>query len=240
MNVLFSGWIVIQLVTRGESPKSIRIVDLRAPTRQDLKTGELRQVSFIKTDICDPNSVLEAFKAPWNDGREGDVSITVFHSGTFFCLYTFYFLILTSVIAANIRFWERVKALLHLSEIVNVRGTQNIIDACRAIGADILIYTSSASITTRSNQFWLLPWQSLPTRFVQVLDDESSIPECHELFFSNYAASKAHAERLVRGADKSPLLQHGILRTGCIRPGNGIYGPGGDVLAGAYLLQKIN
>ncbi|GJJ09489.1 hypothetical protein Clacol_003712 [Clathrus columnatus] len=173
-------------------------------------------------DISDSNSVLDAFKAPWNDGRGDDVPITVFHS------------------AANIRFWERVKALLHLSNFVNVRGTQNIIDGCHNIGADILIYTSSASITTRSNQFWMLPWKKFPERFIQILDDDTPIPTEHELFFSNYAASKAYAERLVREADKSPIPRGRLLRTGCIRPGNGIYGPGGDILAGAYLVRKIN
>jgi len=30
------------------------------------------------------------------------------------------------------------------------------------------------------------------------------------------------------------------LRTGCLRPGNGIFGPGGDILCGAYLVRKNN
>lgn len=230
-------------MARGENPRSVRIADIRAPTRQDLRTGDLTQVSFIKTDISDPSSVLEAFKAPWNDGREGDVPITVFHSGNWICtIPTINFPFLTRLTtAANIRFWERVKSLLHLSEFVNVRGTENIIHACRVVGADILVYTSSASVTTHSNRFWLLPWQKCPERYIQILSDESPIPPKHEFFFSNYAASKACAERSVREAHKTPLhSQRGVLRTGCIRPGNGIYGPGGDILAGAYLVRKTN
>jgi len=41
----------------------------------------------------------------------------------------------------------------------------------------------------------------------------------------------------VRSADGTPSGP-GVLRTGCIRPGNGIYGPGGDLLCGAYLVRR--
>ncbi|KAG6007250.1 hypothetical protein E4U21_006168 [Claviceps maximensis] len=60
-----------------------------------------------------------------------------------------------------------------------------------------------------------------PRGYAQVLDETDFAAEPKPDFPSNYARSKAEAERLVCGAD-SPA---GVFRTGCIRPGNGIYGP---------------
>ncbi|KAF8527946.1 NAD(P)-binding protein [Hysterangium stoloniferum] len=217
-----SGWIVIQLIARGEDPKRIRIIDIRAPTRQDLTTGTASQVAFYKANIGNYEEVLSGFTAPWDDGETSECPVTVFHS------------------AANIRFWERAISLLPLSTRVNVLGTQNVIRACHVIRANVLIYTSSASVATRSTRFWLWPWQKYPKGLVQVLDDDTPLPVKHNDFFSNYAASKAEAERLVRNADRAVLSNGNLLRTGCIRPGNGIYGPGGDMLAGAYLVRKVN
>lgn len=76
---------------------------------------------------------------------------------------------------------------------------------------------------------------------MQVFNDDTPLPPQHNAYFSNYAVSKARAERLIREADKT-LLSHGggVLRTGCIRPGNGIFGPGGDALAGAHLVEQNN
>ncbi|KIJ51055.1 hypothetical protein M422DRAFT_74407 [Sphaerobolus stellatus SS14] len=216
------SWIVLQLLERGEDPKKIRIVDIRAPTRQDLTTGKAKEVRFVKADVSSPLEVIAAFLTPWEDGIEGYAPTTVFHS------------------VANIRFWERCKFLLGRSEWINLRGTKNVVAAARAVGADVLVYTSTASVTTRANRFWVFPWERYPKHFVQVLNDESPLPQTHYEFFSNYAASKAKAEKLVRDAHKTKLPQGGILRTGCIRPGNGVYGPGGDTLVGAYLVLKTN
>jgi nucleoside-diphosphate-sugar epimerase len=130
--------------------------------------------------------------------------------------------------------------LLPLSNYVNVNGTQNVLAACRTIGATVLIYTSSAAVTTRRTRFWVWPWQKYPKDFVQVLNDDSPLPPQHNAYFSNYAVSKARAERLIREADKTLLPHGGVLRTGCIRPGNGIFGPGGDALAGAHLVDQEN
>ncbi|KIJ63172.1 hypothetical protein HYDPIDRAFT_176195 [Hydnomerulius pinastri MD-312] len=219
------GWIVLQLLQRGEDPKRIRILDIRAPTRPDLRTGDAQHVAFFKVDISDEEAVSEAFKAPWPDRAVSgeEPQITIFHT------------------AANIRFYERLLALLPRSAKVNHHGTNNIIDSSKDIGASTLIYTSSASITVRRSRFWLWPWEKQPQFFVQVLnDDDNLIPKHHDHFFSNYAASKVLAERAVRAADKSPSGQSRTLRTGCIRPGNGVFGPGGDMLCGAYLVRRDN
>ena len=113
------------------------------------------------------------------------------------------------------------------------------IEGCAKIGASILVCTSSASIAVRRTRFWLWPWQRYPKDYVQVLDDDTPLPSRHEGYFSNYAVSKAAGERLVREADGTRVANGTLLRTGCIRPGNGVYGRG-DALAGSYLERGGN
>lgn len=85
-----AGWIVLQLLKRGEDPHRIRIIDLRAPTRQDLTTGRAAEVPFKQADVTSSEAVMAAFTAPWEDGEEGYVSTTVFHSGTFRLISDFF------------------------------------------------------------------------------------------------------------------------------------------------------
>ena len=167
----------------------------------------------------------EAFRKAWpDDGRapgEPEPELTVFHT------------------AATIRFFERHPDLLHLSEAVNVHGTQHVLDSARLVGARTFVSTSSGSVGVRSTRLWLFPWEKEPEFFTQVISDKNAPFKQHSHFFSNYAVSKLAAERNVRDADKSKS-GNGIIRTGCIRPGNGVFGPGGDLLAGAYLVKKYN
>ncbi|KAL6306081.1 NAD(P)-binding protein [Sparassis latifolia] len=220
------GWIVVHLLARGEDPRRIRVLDIRAPVRKDLTEGAAKDVDFLRVDMSDAQAVDAAFTKPWpTDSRasgEPEPELTVFHT------------------AAIIRFYERHPDLLRFSDNINVKGTQNILDAARRVGASTLVYTSSGSISVRRTRFWLWPWEMQPGYFVQAInDDDSLIPKQHDHFFSNYAVSKSRGEQLVRAAEKSPSGS-GVLRTGCIRPGNGIYGPGGDILIGLYLAQKKN
>ncbi|TFK75497.1 NAD(P)-binding protein [Pluteus cervinus] len=219
------GWIVNQLLERGENPKYIRIIDLRPPTRTDLLTGPALQIQFIPADITSPSSIQTAFTLPWPSGVPSDTEITVFHT------------------AANIRFYERHPSLLPFSSNVNVKGTQNVVEASKSIGATILIYTSSASVAVRRTNLFLWPWQKEPENFVQIINDSEEsenplLPRKHEEYFSNYAVSKITAEKYVRAADKSPTgTGNDMLRTGAIRPGNGVYGPG-DMFCDVYLIRK--
>lgn len=232
----------MQLLERGEDPRRIRVLDIRAPVRNDLITRG-KDIDFIMTDISDAAAVDAAFDAPWPDEENSGPSpqITVFHT------------------AANIRFYEKSELLLPNSAKVNVTGTQNIINAARRVGATALVYTSSGSVSVRSTRFLLWPWETEPPFFVQAInEDDAIIPRRHSDFFSNYAATKIAAERRVRAADKT-ASRDGVLRTGCIRPGNGVFGPGGDMLCGkfygqaqstltnekkkhtgAYLVRKVN
>ena len=218
------GWIVLQLLQRGEDPKRIRVLDIRPPTRRDLLTGLAARVAFLQVDISNAKAVDDAFRASWPDFDPSDPApeITVFHT------------------AASIRFYERHLALLSRSSKVNHEGTRNVINAARSIGVTVLIYTSSGSISVRRTRFWLWPWETQPNYFVQVInDDDNLISKHHDHFFSNYAASKVLGEREVRAADGTRSGE-ATLRTGCIRPGNGVFGPGGDMMCGACLVRKHN
>lgn len=217
------GWIVLHLLERGEDPRFIRIVDIRPPTRRDLLQGKAKEVRFVQADISNRASVNAAFEAPWPSSEIAHSPLTVFHT------------------ASIIRFYERHVALLRRSERVNVDGTQNVIDAAKAAGASVLVYTSSGSIAVRASHFLLWPWQKEPKFFVQAIkDDDNLTPKENTHYFSNYSRTKANAEKLVREADGSVSGSGSILKTGCIRPSNGVYGPGGDLLAGAYLVRKTN
>lgn len=203
---------MLHLLQRGEDARKIRILDIRPPSRPDLSVGDAQDVDFLQVDISDVDAVEAAFKKPWPASSDGigsaEPEITVFHT------------------AANIRFYERHPALLARSAKVNINGTRNIINAARSVGTTVLIQTSSGSVSVRSNRLWLWPWESEPKYFVQVLnDDDNLIPGRHEEFFSNYAATKVVGERIVREANGTSSGS-GILRTGCIRPSNGIFGPG--------------
>ncbi|KAI0360487.1 NAD(P)-binding protein [Trametes cingulata] len=188
--------------------------------------GPVTEVDFVHVDVTNAAAVEAAFRKPWPkttaDG-EPEPELTVFHT------------------AAIIRFYERDPSLQPYSDRVNVLGTRNVVEAARKVGAATLIYTSSGSVGVRRTRFWLWPWEQEPDMFVQRIDDdETDMPQQHEEFFSNYAVSKRKAETIVREADRAPTARGGVLRTGCVRPGNGIYGPGGDLLVAAHLLRKAN
>ncbi|KAG5637125.1 hypothetical protein H0H81_005718 [Sphagnurus paluster] len=221
------GWIVSSLLERGEDPKYIRILDIRPPVRDDIILAQSRGVEFIEVNVSDADAVEKAFNAPWPSAisKAALPELTVFHT------------------AANIRFYERHETFLPRSEKVNVTGTENVLRSARSAGASILIYTSSGSVALRRSRLLLWPWELSPPHFLQVVnDDETILPKRHEEFFSNYAVTKLRAERLVRAADKTQSSggAHGVLRTGCVRPGNGVFGPRGDMLCGAYLIRQTN
>lgn len=217
---------MLHLLQRGEDPRHIRVLDIRPPEREDLQKDQIGDVEFIQVNITVREQVEAAFRKPWPGDDEAGwdrPELAVFHT------------------AATIRFYERHPDLLHLSELVNVYGTQNLLDAARLVGAKIFISTSSGSVAVRRTRFWLFPWEKEPKYFTQVItDDPSLLPKQHDHFFSNYAVSKLAGERRVIAADGTRSGREGVIRTGCIRPGNGVYGPGGDLIAGAYLVKQYN
>ncbi|KAF3760033.1 NAD(P)-binding protein [Cryphonectria parasitica EP155] len=212
---LVGGYIVLQLLERGQPPSSIRIVDFQAPHRADMLSGRAAKVDFQKADISSATSTEAAFAAPWDDSV-ASLPLTVFHT------------------AAVIIPSARSELVNGFCESVNVLGTEHVVAAARRAGADVLIATSSASIAIRPVEFWTNPFtkgRDFPRYFSQVLDESDFFRPLrpHHDFFGNYPASKAKAERIVCGANGDQL------RTGCIRPANGVYGHPTDNLIGSPL-----
>ncbi|KAK9788114.1 putative Vitamin b6 transporter bsu1 [Seiridium cardinale] len=194
-NGLVGGYIVLQLLARGQSPRSIRILDIKQTERNDMLSGPATEVDFIRTDITSPPSIEAAFKEPWHPSV-ADLPLTVFHT------------------AAVIIPSDRSKHLYGFTEAVNVHGTRNVLSAARDAGADIFSSTSSGSISIRPMEPWVAPWARSPRHFWQVLDEKdfSQPLRRHEEYFSNYPASKAAAERIVCETNAQGF------QTGCIRP----------------------
>ncbi|EAQ92782.1 hypothetical protein CHGG_01017 [Chaetomium globosum CBS 148.51] len=208
---LVGGDIVLQLLQRGESPESIRVVDFVPLNRRDMvKTAA--GCDFVKADITSRSSVEAAFSKPWPKSV-AKLPLTVFHT------------------AAAVRPQERNPLFYHRISSVNRDGAVNVLETARDAGADILIATSSASVSIVPPSFWIWPWQSNPKRYYQIANEKDfDAPlRAHDLFFSNYARSKAEAERAVCGANEDGF------RTGTIRPGNPIYGQKTDPVIGILL-----
>ncbi|KAI1100560.1 NAD(P)-binding protein [Jackrogersella minutella] len=213
---LVGGFIVLQLLARGNPPESIRIIDIRKTERNDMRTGPATEVEFVQTDITSPGSVEAAFALPWHPSV-AHLPMTVFHTA--------------AVILAS----ERSEFQYAFPEAVNVTGTNNVLVAARKAGADIFSSTSSGSISIRPVEPFVVPWAAAPRHFWQILDvkDFSAPLREREGYFANYPASKAVAERLVCGTNCESF------RTGCIRPANGVYGNPTDNTVGDPLTRKI-
>ncbi|KAJ3515629.1 hypothetical protein NLJ89_g1632 [Agrocybe chaxingu] len=181
-------------------------------------SGKAVDVGFVAVDIRDLNSVRYAFKESWPEGAATGKGVTVIHT------------------AANLRFYERHEAFIRRSAMVNVEGTRNLLTASRETGADIFIFTSSASIKIQPIHFWKLPFRRSTGNFVQTLNDSSPTPGRHEECWSNYGYTKILAENLVREADDPGKG----FRTGCLQPGSVIFGPGGDFITSGFLKKGIS
>ncbi|KAH7326259.1 hypothetical protein B0I35DRAFT_422272 [Stachybotrys elegans] len=214
-NGLVGGFIVLQLLTRGTPPMNIRILDIRRSERNDMAKGLAKEVEFIQTDISSAAAVNAAFKKPW-DSSIAHLPLTVFHT------------------AAVIIPSDRSKFLCAFPEAVNIRGTQNVLAAAIAAGSDIFSATSSASISIRPVEPFVF-WAREPKYFWQILDERDFFQplRTHDEFFGNYPASKATAERLICNANTRSF------RTGCIRPGNGVYGNPTDNTVGGPLSSSV-
>ncbi|KAK3341422.1 hypothetical protein B0T25DRAFT_593979 [Lasiosphaeria hispida] len=206
---MVGGDIVMALLQRGQSRESIRIVDFAPVTRPDLVAGNC---GFVKADITSPASVEVAFSAPW-PASVSKSPLTVFHT------------------AALINPGERHPMLYERARRVNVGGTANLLGAAKKAGADIFISTGSTSIDILPAEYMIWPWQNSPRRWIQTASEKDFDAPIrpHNLYFANYARSKAEAERLVCAANEETF------RTGSVRPGNGIYGQNTGQLIGLAL-----
>ena len=209
--------IALHLLSNGTPPEAIRLVDLRPPTRPELSAPPASTIPFFQADITSSGAVLNAFEAPWSSSVS-NLPLTVFHT------------------AALIQYSERAELLYHRCAKVNVVGTAHVVAAAKAVGANILVYTSSSIIAAEPVGWFFPPWRRQPHNYTQILTEKDFFMplRSRELMASNYARSKAEAERLVCEVDD----KNGM-RTGAIRPGNAVYGSQGDY-ALSILLQKGN
>ena len=188
-----------------------------------MANGPASKVEFLQTDISSADATNRAFAKPWAPGL-ARLPMTVFHTA--------------AVIVPS----DRSKLESNFCEAVNVRGTRHVVEAARGAGADVLISTTSASISIRPVRLWVAPWNlwsptdsRWPRNFWQVLnttDFWKPLRE-HADFYANYPASKAAAERIVCGANAKAFS------TGCIRPANGVYGNPTDNTVGGPLNMGI-
>ncbi|KAL2136156.1 hypothetical protein VTI74DRAFT_5209 [Chaetomium olivicolor] len=222
---LVGGYIVLQLLARGHPPSAIRIVDFRRPNRPDMiSNAACASIPFVQADISSRSSTLAAFSAPWHPSV-ARFPLTVFHTA--------------AVIVPS----DRSKLVAGFCEAVNVRGTENVVEAARKAGADVLVSTTSASISIRPVGVWMAPWRMVPwfgrkrwpRGHWQVLDERDFFEPLrkHDEFYANYPASKARAERIVCEANSEGM------RTGCVRPANGVYGNPTDNTVGGALAKEV-
>ncbi|KAJ6446128.1 actin-like ATPase domain-containing protein [Purpureocillium lavendulum] len=217
---LVGGQLALDLLQMGVPPAAIRLVDIRRPARAEFSSsGPASDLSFVNADVTSESGIFQAFDDPWDDDV-ADLPLTVFHT------------------VALIRPFEREQVFYERCSRVNVAGTANVLAAARRAGAGIFIYTSSCHAALRSTGWFLPPWARQPRDFVQFLGEDDffrPLPQPRD-FASNYARSKAEAERLVCGADNDDGgSRKGTMRTAAIRPGNGVYGHKDDTIVGRIM-----
>jgi nucleoside-diphosphate-sugar epimerase len=187
--------------------------------------GKTMAVPFFKTDISSSHSTEAAFSAPWPPSV-AHLPLTVFHTA--------------AVIVPS----ERSYLFYSFCEKVNVHGTRHVLESARRAGADVLISTTSGSIAIHPVQYWVSPWRllfggregSFPVGYWQMLDERDFFRPLRDMdeFFALYPASKAIAERAVCEANSEGL------RTGSIRPANGVYGNPTDNTVGGPLGRGVS
>lgn len=209
---LVGSQIALLLMRGGTPPQAIRLVDVRRPERSELSPEAGPQPAFLKADIGSEAETRAAVEAVWPRSLSS-LPLTVIHT------------------AAVIRPYERHPLLYDRCARVNVAGTAHVLAAARRAGADIFIYTSSCNAAAGGTSWLFPPCLGRPRNFVQFVGEQDWAQPLRRPadFPSNYARSKAEAERLVCRADEPAM------RTGAIRPGNGIYGHQLDPVIGRIL-----
>ncbi|KAF8606015.1 NAD(P)-binding protein [Ceratobasidium sp. AG-I] len=193
---LVGRFIVKSLLARGET--LVRIIDVAPPpvSNDQVAVGDLSRAEFIKADVTNYESIKDAISRPFRD--TGRTAEVVFH------------------VVAVIRHWERLAYLKHLSHAVNVGGTQNVLKVSQELGTvRSFVFTSSMGAYLPPAMYLRL---GLYSRRVTFGEDP---PADMKLATHHYPTTKREADVLVRAAD-------GVkgIRTGVIRPGMAITGPG--------------
>ncbi|PTB64468.1 putative 3-beta hydroxysteroid dehydrogenase/isomerase family protein [Trichoderma citrinoviride] len=227
---LLGGQIVLHLLAMGTPPEAIRIVDVRRPfTFEEQFCHEpASKVAVVQTDITDEAATLKSYEVPWPEAV-ANLPLTVFHT------------------AGVIRPFERYAMFYERTSRVNVTGAMHSLQAAKKVGASIFVYTSSSNAALKQVKWLFAPWarRQQPQGLVQLLDNSDFFEPLRPPtgYPTNYARSKAEAERLVCGADErvagaGSSSSASRIRTGVIRPGNAVYGHVRDNVVGRMLGLK--
>jgi nucleoside-diphosphate-sugar epimerase len=116
-------------------------------------------------------------------------------------------------LAAVIRFWERARFTYRYSEAVNVKGTENVINALGSADPSsekILLYCSSAAVVLPEPLLMRLGHNFKGYASTYMLSDDRSIPDEHRPRH-DYAKSKTEADYIVRKANGVNGLKTGVV-----------------------------
>ena len=153
-----------------------------------------KHVNFILGNVCDPDAVKAACR-----------NIDVVY-----------------LTAALIRYYERLEFQARPSHEVNVRGTQNVVDACIHCGVKVLIQTSSSNVV-------------VPKGTTSITVSEESPYVTRTTSPNHYGWTKAAAEKIVlESSGKRVANGSHNLRSASCRPCSGIFGP-----RDGFILQKF-
>lgn len=123
--------------------------------------------------------------------------------------------------AAAVNYWANLPFEYDAIHEINVRGTENVVEACVAEGVAQLMHTSSSSVVVNRDL----------RRNPLALADEST-PYASEPFLCHYVRTKVLAEQAVLAANG-----RGRLLTAALRPG-GLFGPRDRFIAAAAKAGK--
>ncbi|KAF8601902.1 NAD(P)-binding protein, partial [Ceratobasidium sp. AG-I] len=192
-------YIVRALLARGET--LVRIIDILPPdiSGDSNAVDHISRAEFVKADVTNLGSIRDAMARPFANGSTAEY---VFH------------------VVAVIRAAERLGYLKDLSYKVNVLGTKNVLEVSQEMGhVKSLVFTSSLVTVLAPAMYLRFGWENGFSPKDIVFGD--CTPESAAMMINHYPATKREADALVRAADGV-----GGVRTGVLRPGVTIGGPG--------------
>lgn len=178
------------LIEKEDKLAEVRVFDKHVDPSLNALSTERTKVVVIQGDITDYSSVLEA-------SRGADV---VIHT------------------ASIVDVWHKIPE--NLIALVNVTGTENVINACVECGIESLVYTSSMEVIGPNVN---------GDHFVRGNEDTPYKVE-HTMA---YPKSKAKAEKIVLEANGTKIKGGKTLYTCSLRP-TGIYGEGHQLIKAFY------
>lgn len=180
------------LLEKEENLKEVRLFDKHVDWSLQTCSTEGVRVVVVQGDITDYSSVLEVC-------RGADL---VVHT------------------ASLVDVWHRVPEETIYN--VNIGGTDNVIKACKELGIQHLVYTSSMEVIGPNVK---------GDAFIRG-DEDTPYNVCHDM---PYPKSKAKAERLVLNANGTKVSGGATLYTCALRP-TGIYGENHQLMKEFYMM----